>query len=217
LRKDICEGITKKLYILYGANEIGQITTASYGDIKKHPFTVGKVEFDIELKIMNPKGRACAPGKSGFIAVKTSPMITEYYSNPEATQKHFHDGYFYPGDIGRLTADGQLIFEGRADDMMVYSGANVYPIEIESVLEEHPDVEEAAVFPLLDADKNHYPCAVVKLLKKVKEKELMEWCVKFLGWKHPVRIFTVDRMPRNHMGKILKRELTKQVYKILSG
>jgi long-chain acyl-CoA synthetase len=138
LRNEIMNTITKIFYVAYDTNEVGQITVAAPEDIKLHVGTVGKALSDVILRVVDDSGEDCKVGKIGNILVKSSNMMSEYPNNSEATKKAFTKDGYYPGDLGRLTEDGNLILEGRKDDMMIFSGVNIYPRELESVLESHP-------------------------------------------------------------------------------
>lgn len=216
LRKEIINVITKNLYVAYGANEVGLITVATPKEIKTYEGTVGKALSGINLRVVDDNGDDCKAGEIGNILIKSSNMISEYKNNPEATKKAFTKDGYYAGDLGRFTEDGNLILEGRKDDMMIFTGVNLYPRELESVLEYHPKVIESAVFPLTVNNKTGVPFAVVVVDDKISEKELLKWCHNYSGWRRAQRIFFVDKLPRNSAGKILKRVLAKQIAKILN-
>lgn len=217
VRKKILENITKNLYIGYGTNELGEITVATYKDIQAHEGTVGKPLNGISLRIVNDNGKDCMVGEVGNILVKSGNMITEYINNPEATKKTFTQDGYYPGDLGKMTEDGNLILEGRKDDMMIFSGVNIYPRELEEVLESHPNVIESAVFPLNINNNDGIPIAVVVINNRMNESELLQWCHQRLGWRRPQRILFSKILPRNDAGKILKRVLAQQVVKVLNA
>jgi long-chain acyl-CoA synthetase len=105
-------------------------------------------------------------------------------------------------------------FLGRSDDVMIFSGVNIYPREIENVLEMHPAVSEAAAFPFL-WEGEQIPFAAVCLNIPVSEEELKQFCISQMGWRTPQRIIGVDSFPRNGAGKVLKKELAKTVHKML--
>lgn len=211
IRKKILNLISKNICISYGTNEFGNIAEAKSDDIKNYLGTVGKVNPNINLKIVNDKGNECSFGETGNILVSTSNMLKEYSNNLEATKKSFTKDGYYPGDIGYLTKDGQLIIQGRSDDMMIFAGCNIYPRELEDVLNSHPHVIESAVFPMTINEQSGIPYAIVVLSRPTSEKVLNEYCYNLLGWKRPRRIFTIDKLPRNKAGKVLKRELIEKL------
>ena len=214
LRKKILSSITKNLYIVYGTNEFGIISEATPEDINAHPGTVGKALSDVNLKIIDDNGKECKTNEIGNIVVKYSNS-NELINNQGFTNKTFIKDYYYTGDLGKLTEDGNLIFEGRKDDMMIFSGVNIYPRELESVLESHPNVIESAVFPLTINEQYGVPFAVVIVNKPISEKELLKWCSEKIGWKRPQRIFFIKEFPKNNVGKVIKRVLQQQVISML--
>jgi acyl-CoA synthetase (AMP-forming)/AMP-acid ligase II len=218
LRREVLTHITPQLYIVYGSNEFGLISIAMPGEIETYPNTVGRVSGDVILEIHDSQGNILPAGEVGEIFVKREgeTLSATYLDAPEATQRRFRNGGYYTGDMGRLMGDGHLLFEGRADDMMIFTGGNIYPIEIESVLERYPKVEEAAAFPLLLEGEEQVPFAAVTLNGKVSEKELLAWCRTHLGWRAPLRVLIADRFPKNPAGKILKRELAKKTAELLT-
>lgn len=214
LRSTILTYVSPNLYISYGTNELGNISEASPEDIAQYPGTVGKINPNVKLKIVDERGNHCLEGESGNILVKTSKMMKAYTNNNEATEKSFTKDGYYPGDIGRLTDDGNLILEGRSDDMMIFTGVNVYPRELESTLESHPNVIEAAVFPMSINHHDGIPFAVVVTKAPMDENELLQYAQDELGWIRPQKIFFAKKLPKNDAGKVLKKVLAKEIIKI---
>lgn len=205
------------LCISYGTNEFGNIAEATPLDVLKYPGTVGKINPNVKLKIINEHGEECKIDEIGQICVKTSNMIHQYSNNKKASKKSFQGGWYYPGDLGRLNKDGHLIIEGRSDDLMIYYGTNIYPRELEEVLDSHPNVVESAVFPLQVNHHDGVPFAVVTVEKPMSEKELLQYCQDKIGWKRPQRIFFAKQLPKNDAGKILKRELSRQTIQLINS
>jgi acyl-CoA synthetase (AMP-forming)/AMP-acid ligase II len=120
------------------------------------------------------------------------------------------DGWLRTGDKGWIDDDGYIYLAGRGDDMIIRGGENISPEEVEDVLHSHPAVEEAAVFGLTDPEWGQEPCAVVVLKKgvAVDGAEIMEYCRSHLaGFKRPRKVFFEDSLPRNSMGKVLRKQL----------
>ncbi len=217
IRKKILSTITSELYIVYGTNEFGLISEATPFDIKTHCGTVGKPFSSVSLKILQDNGIECKVGEVGNIVVKSNSMISKYDKDKSSTKMLFDEAGFWTNDLGRLTENGNLIFEGRKDDMMIFTGENIYPREIESVLEAHSNVIESAVFPLTIGLQSGIPFAVVTVNKTTNENDLLQWCNNKLGWRRPQRIFIAKELPKNSMGKVLKKELIKIISKKLSN
>lgn len=207
LRHQFREKISPNLTVVYGANEYGETTAAPPEMQDKHPGCVGAPCPGVVLEIVNEAGEKLPPNEVGLVRIKTGTVFTGYLGDPEATARALRDGWYYPGDLGLLTEDNVLVFQGRADDMMIYNGINIYPREIELVLESHPAVVEAAAFPIPSPVNHHLPVAAVALRHNASEAELIEYSQTRIGAHAPHRILIVDALPRNAAGKILKREL----------
>lgn len=207
IRDLILKTLTPNLYILYGTNDFGLISMATPKEIAKQAGTVGKLLPHVALNLQKEH----VENSVGKVYVKTPMMLKGYIDNPTATQQNFTKLGFSTGDIGVLTSDKQLIIEGRSDDAMIFSGVNIYPREIEDVLELHDKIHEAAVFPMSSGLQDGIPTAVVVVTEQVSSETLQAHCEKHLGWKSPKHFFFTDKLPRNRTGKVLKRELKQQV------
>jgi fatty-acyl-CoA synthase len=142
--------------------------------------------------------------------VKNDMLVAGYYGNDDATKDSMKDGYFSVGDLARVDRDGRFFIEGRKRDMIISGGVNVYPAEVESVLEGHPDVREVAVIGVEDQEFGERVRAYVALKEgtKLDEATLKAWTKERLGGAKVPRDFRfIDALPRNPTGKVLKREL----------
>ena len=151
-----------------------------------------------------------ADGKQGEIWFRTKQLMKGYHNKPEATAEAITaDGWFRTGDIGRLDRDGYLFVEDRIKDMIISGGENVYSIEVERILAEHPAVVEVAVFGVPDEKWGEAVKAVVALGDDgVEPAELIAWTREHLAaYKCPKTVDVVDALPRNPTGKILKKDL----------
>uniref|UniRef100_Q3ARY0 Acyl-CoA synthetases (AMP-forming)/AMP-acid ligases II-like protein n=1 Tax=Chlorobium chlorochromatii (strain CaD3) TaxID=340177 RepID=Q3ARY0_CHLCH len=213
LRQRIKSILTNNLYVRYGTNELGTVSITSIDKVFSSNETVGFSIKGIELEIVNENGSIQSKDKPGVIRIKSPAMINGYLNDKEASKKAFKNGWFYPGDIGKFTEDGQLIHVGRADDMMIMNGINIYPSQIENAILQHPDVEEAFAFPLKHKIAQDLPvCAVVlKKESNVSQKILMHYAHEHLGAYSPQLIVILDKDPRNQQGKIVRTDLIKIV------
>jgi long-chain acyl-CoA synthetase len=136
-------------------------------------------------------------------------MASGYVDNPQQSALRFRDGWFYPGDLGLLRGDGQLVVQGRHDDMIVLNGLNIFPAEIERVLERHPAVAEAAALPLASLVHGQIPVAAVVLRpgEEVSAADLRRYCHQQLGLRAPRRVLVIERLPKNSQGKTVKKDL----------
>src|SRR5258707_10825094 len=116
-------------------------------------------------------------------------MTAAYPGQPGLNEFRFRGGWFYPGALASCTAEGVLLFHGRADDMMIFNGNNIYPREVEVALEAHPAVLEAAAFPWRSPVHQDIPVAAVVAKATVDEKELVAFCRRSLGARSPRRVF----------------------------
>lgn len=210
IRQLLQHKVTHNLYVRYGATECGSISMALPGDHDADE-TSGRPKNGVELQIVDSSNCNMPPGHPGEIRLRAPGMATGYFDSPEDSAKRFQNGWFYPGDIGYLRTDGQLIVQGRKDDMIILNGINIFPAEIERVLDNHPAVNESAALPLSSRIHGQIPVAAVELKSgfAITALELQTFCRQHLALRAPRRILIIDSLPRNSQHKILKRELSK--------
>ncbi len=195
------------LYDLYGSTEVGWVTIAGPEDMKNKPKSVGKPVPGVDVVAFDEDGKKLPSGEVGELYIK-SDFVFEGYTSGDT--KKVIDGYMTIGDVGRVDDEGYLYIEGRADDMVVVGGENIYPIEIEGVIEDIEGVSEVAVFGVDDPEYGQVLAAFVvgsvetDLIKKTCESELA-------SFKVPRRIEIVEELPRTSTGKVLKRELIADI------
>ena len=204
----------------YGMSETLMITSNPCGG-PRVPGTVGFALPDIEVRVCAEDGRPVA-GRAGMVQVRGPNVGPGYWRRAEATREsRTADGWFITGDVGCLNGEGRLTLEGRAGDMIISGGLNVYPVEIEQALDAHPAVAESAVVGLGHPDLGEAVVAFV-----VAEQDTPgapeEWApglAHTLGdvarFKHPKRYVLVESLPRNAMGKVLKSELRARFASLL--
>ena len=208
LRKAFKKSITPGLVVTYATNEVEVACLASPEIQSNVPDTVGYPVTGMSVEVVDDNGEKLGDGEPGNIRISGTGVISQYLDDPKATAKSFKDGWFYPGDIGRFEA-GSLVFLGRADDMMIFDGMNIYPVEIENALMLHTAVKEVAAFPLKHTRFQDVPAAAVILNSTASREDLLAHCNQVLGSKSPKVIGILDKFPTNSMGKILKREIRK--------
>ena len=146
-----------------------------------------------------------ADGNQGTLYVRSPGMMNGYVNNPEETRKRLQDGWYNTGDILRRDDEGWYYFIGRSDDMFVSSGNNIYPLEVELMLERHPEIAQAVVVPVPDDIKH---CLPVAFVVRTKDSTLTEEDIKAHAltnappYQHPRRVYFVDTLPMNTIGKI---------------
>ena len=191
------------LYDLYGSTEAGWVSIATPKDMKSRPTTVGKPVPGVEVAALDANGSPLPPEQEGELFVR-SGVLFEGYTSGESRRSH--DGYVPIGDVGRFDADGYLYIEGRSDEMVVVGGENVYPIEVEELIEGIEDVVEAAVVGVPDEEFGEVLVAFV--VGNINSKAVLARCRSELAsYKVPRRIDLVDQLPRTGTGKVVKREL----------
>ncbi len=144
----------------------------------------------------------------GRIRYRGPGVATGYHLDPEASLERFRDGWFYPGDLAAIDADGYVCLRGRREDVIIRGGINLYPTEIEAVLSAHPAVLEAAVVPQASAALGEEVAAFVVPRGPVTAEILAAWCAERLApYKRPAVITLLEELPRNSAGKVLKARL----------
>ncbi|MBL0076971.1 MAG: acyl--CoA ligase [Rhodocyclaceae bacterium] len=213
LRKRILVMLTPNLYVRYGTNETGPITIAVPGEVLSVAGTVGRPSSGVQLEIVDSEGKPLPTGEIGQIRLRSAGIIDHYQNDTAANERAFKNGWFMPGDVGKFTSDGQLIFMGRSDQMMIMDGINIYPAEIESTIARHPAVCDQVALPLHSPLHQDIPVCAVALYPKVKvtEKELLEFAFQRLGSRYPRRIIILEKLPRTENGKLLLQQLTHAV------
>lgn len=195
----------------YGMTEtVMNLTNPYVGE--RRPGTVGGPFPGQEARIVDVRSRApLDDGEIGEIQVRGPHVFAGYWRNPEATAEVFaEDGWFNTGDIGWRSADGYFTITGRARELIISGGYNIYPREVEEVLLAHPAVAEVAVLGLPDAEFGEQVVAVVVLAQQTAdlEQELIDWCrARLASYKKPRRVIVVAALPRNAMGKVQKHTL----------
>jgi acyl-CoA synthetase (AMP-forming)/AMP-acid ligase II len=172
--------------------------------------SIGKPGHGVALRLVDDDMNDVPPGEIGEIATHSDMVMDGYLDLPEETARSFRDGWFRAGDMAYTGKNGFLYLHGRKKDMIIRGGENIYPIEIETVLAEHPAVLQSAVIGVPDAHWGEIVRAFITLRedKSVADSELQEYCAQRLAkYKVPAEIRVLDMLPTNASGKILKREL----------
>ena len=201
------------IYEYYGATEGGG-TLATPEDWEKKPGTVGKPWPISEIKVLDDDGNELPPGSIGTVWMKMGDRKFTYHGDKQKTASTWNEqGFFTVGDAGELDADGFLFLRDRTSDMIISGGVNIYPDETESVLLQHPDVLDAAVFGIPHEDWGEEVKAAVELGEGVSpgpetEQSILAFCAEHLAkYKCPRTIDFVDDFPRDPNGKVYKRRL----------
>lgn len=209
LRRDIMRWISPNLHVVYATSEFGSISTAPPAINAVDQKTIGTIHPGIALQVVDDQDEILPLGRSGHIRVRGTGMASRYVDDPEASAKAFRGDWFYPGDIGHLSEDGRLYFEGRSDDMMNFASINIFPAEIESAFAAMPGVKECAAFSLRSENFGELPMLAVVGNNMASPDELLKHGKRLLGLRAPRRVFVIDEIPRNSAGKIARRDLSE--------
>ncbi len=205
---------------VYGLTEVcGAVTQLSpeahRDDSRPERLTsAGQAADRVEVRIVNPDTLEEVPvGEPGELWFRTPQLMEGYHNKPEATAEAITpDGWFRTGDIGRIDDGGFIFVEDRLKDMIISGGENIYSVEVERALTDHPAVMDAAVFGIPDEKWGESVKAVVELSagQETSPEELIAWCrEKLAHYKCPRSVDIMEVLPRNPTGKLLKRDLRK--------
>jgi malonyl-CoA/methylmalonyl-CoA synthetase len=203
----------------YGMTEALMITSNPYE--ARVPGSVGMALPGVELRVVDDAGRPLPPGETGALEIRGPSVCAGYWGLPERPREEFRpDGFFRSGDLARLDADGRVTLAGRAKDLVISGGLNVYPAEVEAALDALPGVAESAVIGVAHPDLGE---GVTALVVPDGSRPLDEAAIRaglegrLARFKHPKRVFFVDALPRNAMGKVQKAALRERFARAYDG
>jgi len=214
IKKRLCQN----LYLIYATNETSVVTMATPKLLEEKPSCVGITLPECRVEIVNNDKDILPIGEIGNIRIQAKGMSDHYENNTKATEELFDGQWFYPKYLGKIDSEGVLYFEGRSDDLIFFDGTNIFPREIELIINKLPDVEDSAAFPITQNNKI-VPAVCIELKPDSKLKnndETLQYfsdCLqKEMGWKRPRQISIMDTLPRNKRGKIEKFKL-REIFK----
>ncbi|KAF0119810.1 MAG: acyl-CoA synthetase (AMP-forming)/AMP-acid ligase II [bacterium] len=176
----------------------------------------GKEIFNVEVRVVDGEGVDVRHGEVGEIIVRSDSVMKGYWKLPKETAETIRDGWLHTGDMGTVDEKGYIFIVDRRKDMIISGGENIYPREVEEVLYTHTAILEAAVIGIPDEKWGESVKAFVVLKegKKVSEDEIIDFCKKNMAsYKKPKSVEFVDALPRNPVGKVLKKELREKYWK----
>jgi long-chain acyl-CoA synthetase len=196
------------VYEGYGLTEASPAVTFN-GPGRYRPATIGLPLPDTEVVLLDDEGRKVATGQPGELAVRGPQVMSGYWQKPDETAKILRDGWLMTGDVAMVDGDGFLKIVDRKKDMILVSGFNVYPNEVEDVLATHPGILECAVIGLPDGAAGEAVTAfVVKRDEPLSPDQVREFCKAHLtAYKVPRRVEFRDSLPKSNVGKILRKDL----------
>jgi long-chain acyl-CoA synthetase len=200
----------------YGLTEASPVTHANPPGAGNRPGTIGVPLPDTQSKLVDPDTGAEVTEGVGELVLRGPQVMKGYFNNPHATQEVLRDGWLYTGDMARRDADGYYTLVDRKRDIIKTSGFLVFPAEVEEVLRSHPDVSEAAVVGAPDPERGEIVKALVvpRSGVKLERASLEEHCKLHLGKQKRPRDFEfVTELPKNFLGKVLRRKLRESADK----
>jgi malonyl-CoA/methylmalonyl-CoA synthetase len=207
----------------YGMSETVMLTSNPYNPVQgeRRGGTVGFPLPGVRLRVRNERDEDCTTDEIGAIQVAGPNVFAGYWRMPEKTQEEFTaDGYFKTGDVGKVDGLGYVTIVGRSKDLIISGGYNVYPAEIEGVINEMPGVAESAVVGVPHADFGEVGVAVVIARNGMTidpDQVIASLKAQMANFKIPKRCFVVDELPRNTMGKVQKALLREQHKGLFGG
>lgn len=203
----------------YGQTESPQIVTMILPDeLADHANrgSCGRCTWFSEVAIMSAEGQVLPTGQKGEVVVRGDLVMTGYWAMPEKTDQTIVDGWLHTGDVGYLDDRGFLYIKDRLRDVVITGGFNVYPVDVEDVLCQHPAVYEASVFGMPDEKWGEAVHAAVQLKPgaDVTAQDLMDHVKQRLGGVHaPKKVHFMTQLPRSSVGKVLKKDIREQLAK----
>ncbi|HKG23936.1 MAG TPA: AMP-binding protein, partial [Blastocatellia bacterium] len=198
----------------FGLTEVGpNCFRLGLEDAVRKAGSIGFPSFHSEARIIDEEGRDVPRGLVGELLLKGQHVCSGYWQDSEATSAAISDGWFYTGDLARQDEEGYYYIVGRAKDMIISGGENIYPAEVESVLHDHPAIASAALIGISDDKWGEMPVAVViaRTGRAVTPEEVMDFCSgKLARYKIPKRVYFVSEFPLSASGKVVKRVLKEQ-------
>jgi acyl-CoA synthetase (AMP-forming)/AMP-acid ligase II len=206
--------ICRNIICLYGSTEVGVVATAPAETIIKHQSAVGLVAPGVRVEIVDESGNPLAFDREGVIRVNVPGAPSRYLNDPVASRTVFRDGWFYPGDIGSLSADGLLYVSGRVSERINAGGVKVAPNVIEDVISQRPEVSDVAAFELINEEGISEIAVAIVPHENVDRSnfnraELRQSIQKELRERTPKRWIIVKEIPRTEQGKIDRAALQR--------
>jgi acyl-CoA synthetase (AMP-forming)/AMP-acid ligase II len=207
--------VARYLINFYGSAEGAGATVLTSTHPPEMIKSVGTVAYGSVVRIVDAEFKDVPAGTQGRICYRSPATASEYYNDPEETAKAFRDGWYCPGDLGYLDENGFLFITGREKDLIIRGGINIYPNEIESILQTHPSISEAAVVGIPSAEFGEEVAGVFVASQVLDRDALRDFCKQQLAsYKVPKLFYPVSEMPKTSVGKIDKKAVREAVQKL---
>ncbi|MEA3545568.1 MAG: AMP-binding protein, partial [Thermodesulfobacteriota bacterium] len=181
-------------------------------EVLQRPGSIGKPTFGVDARLVDFAGNEVAPEAVGELIFKTPRMMKGYFANPELTADSLKNGWLYTGDLLKTDADGYYYIVDRKKDMITSGGENIFPVEIEDALMEHPDIDDVACIGTPDERLVEAVMAIVQLKegKTLTAEELLEFAKTRLSTYKLPRVIKFDSVMRNPTGKLMKPQMREK-------
>jgi acyl-CoA synthetase (AMP-forming)/AMP-acid ligase II len=210
IKNEVLARLGPVLFEFYGATETRSLAYITPAELAVKQRSVGRLNRDVEIRILDQGGKDLPIGQVGEFFVRGPGIFNGYYKNPAVTAASFRGEWFSLGDMGYADSDGYYYLVDRKNDMIITGGENVFPQDIESVLRSVQGVKDAAVVGIPDDHWGEIIAAFIECESgaNIEEKELVQACAdKLPSYMKPRQIEFIDTLPRNPMGKVLRRVL----------
>ncbi|AZR72076.1 hypothetical protein BBF96_00915 [Anoxybacter fermentans] len=214
VKTELIEKLKCEFHEMYGTSEISTATSINFKESLNKKQSVGRPIPEADIRIIKDNGELASNYEIGEIACKTSLLCNGYYGMSEVFNDALQDGYFKTGDLGYIDEDGFLYFVGRKKELIITGGINVYPSDIEKCVLKLPEVSECAAFAYPDERLGEVVAlaVVTKPNCKLTKRAIQIQCARNLAdFQQPHKIFFVDELPKNAMGKLMKFKLMEYV------
>ena len=204
--------VSPNLVNYYSSSEGGAVSILLPSHQGRTEESVGRPVFMIEVEIVDAQDRCLPVGDIGLVRYRGPGVPAELYNDPEESRTMFREGWFYPGDMGRVDASGFLYLTGRAKDMIIRGGVNIYPQDIERTILRMDQVEDVAVVGWPSAAYGEEIAAFVVARPGLEAASVIAFCRDALAsYKVPRAVFFVEALPKNSAGKTLKKDLAARL------
>ena len=214
IMKELVEKLPCRVSNIYGITEGGGGGTFNLypEDVLTKPGSIGKPTFGVEAKIVDPLGDELPADEVGELVFRTPRMMYAYYANPEKTAETIKNGWLYTGDLLKKDKDGYFYIVDRMKDMITSGGENIYPVEIEDALMDHPDIDDVACIGYPDDRLVEIVMAVIQLKdgRNMTEADVIAFAKTKLSLYKVPRKVIFDAVPRNPTGKLMKPQLRQK-------
>jgi acyl-CoA synthetase (AMP-forming)/AMP-acid ligase II len=214
-----------RLVSFFAMTEVGGVTSLSHEEQFDHAASIGRPTPGVEVRIVDDAGNTVKTGEAGELLVRVGEpgrysVMRGYYNRPEETAQAIVDGWIRTGDVAKADDDGYLYIVDRKKDMVLSGGFNIYTKEVEQALIVNPDVADAAVVGVPDAIYGEAVAAFIEPApgrKPTPESIVDQVRGLVAGYKKPKYVFIMDELPRNSLGKVLKRDLREKANSLVEA